>query len=186
MCVFGKACVGPLFNIYIVFIYIYIYVCVCVCVCVCVFGKAYVDTLFNIYIVYIYIYMCVCVCVCVCEKTCVGLTLSAQRSAIMPAVKLNTVIVRLTSFPPTSICPLRHFSKFSENHFALKFERKAPKRCTFFPDNPNTIFSEKKRIQAKTFIQRRKSHYVELLSEMIMARVAFVCPLTFWYQLLIQ
>ena len=59
-------------------------------------------------------------------------------------------------------------------------ERKAPKRCTFSPDDPNTIFSEKKRNKAKAFIQQRKSHYEELLCGMIMARIASVCPLTFW------
>ena len=55
----------------------------------------------------------------------------------------------------------------------------ASKLCIFSPNVPNTIF-RKKRIKTKTFIQRRKSYYVELLCGIIMARVASVSPLTFW------
>ena len=41
-------------------------------------------------------------------------------------------------------------------------------------------FSEEK-VKAKTFIQRRKSNYVELLRGMSMTREVSVCPLTFWW-----
>ncbi len=41
-------------------------------------------------------------------------------------------------------------------------------------------FFGKKNIKAKTFIQQRKSYYVELLCGISMAREASVCPLTFW------
>ena len=39
-------------------------------------------------------------------------------------------------------------------------------------------FFEKQRIKAETFIQRRESHYVELLGGISMAREASVSPLT--------
>ena len=42
------------------------------------------------------------------------------------------------------------------------------------------FFSEKKWIKAKTFIQQRKSHYVEWINTMIMSRISSVCPFTFW------
>ena len=41
-------------------------------------------------------------------------------------------------------------------------ERKAPKRCTLSSDDPKTIYQIRKINRAKTFIQRRNFHCVEL------------------------